>query len=381
MASTLFDLWGEAKQTLLLDSIDKAPNTAAVFIIWPKQQDGQPYLGRTNLLKRRLLRLLKERDKPSKILNLRDVAGHIEYWLTGSQIESNLLFYRLARQHFPDTYLKMVKLRMPAYVKLVLGNEYPRTTITTRVTGGKGIYYGPFRTRTAAETFESQCLDLFQIRRCEENLDPNPDHPGCIYGEMSMCLRPCQQVVTPEQYANEVERVTQFLKTDGLAMIENTTLTRDRFSEELNFEEAAKQHRKIERIRQILGLRDDLVRDIDRLNGVAVAPGSQPATVNLLFFRRGWWHGPVLFELGVSMGPGVSMDRRLRELVQALPTRDGSSGERQEHVALLARWFYSTWRDGEFIEADKLEDLPYRKLVNAIARVAKSPAQGKLDLQ
>lgn len=372
MITQLFDMWGDNRQSISIDGITETPNQAAVFLIWPRE--GQPYLGRTNLLRRRLLRLLKEREKPSRLLNLRDVADHVDYWLTGSQIESNLLFYRLARKYFPETYLKLAKLRMPAYVKLVLGNEFPKTSITTRVTGGKGIYYGPFRTRTTAETFENQMLDLFQIRRCEENLEPNAEHSGCIYGEMNMCLRPCQMIVTVEQYSTEVERVAQFLRTDGLQLIERTSSSRDRFSEELNFEEAARQHRKIERILQILGLRDDLVIDIERLNGVAVAASSTPAAVNLLFFRRGWWHGPVTFELGVATGPGVSMDRRLRELVQALPPKDGSSPERQEHLALLAKWFYSTWRDGEFIQAEKLDDLPYRKLVNAIARVAKTTA-------
>jgi excinuclease ABC subunit C len=381
--STLFDLWSETGQTSLsLADLDQAPNAPAVFVIWPRGGEGQPYLGRTSLLKRRLLRLLKERDKPSRLLNLREVAGRIDFWRTGSQIESNLLYYRLAKQHFPDSYLKLCKLRMPAYVKLTLGNEFPRTAVTSRVTGGKGIYYGPFRTRTGAETFASQFLDLFQLRRCEENLEPHPDHPGCIYGEMSMCLRPCQQIVTVEQYATEADRVGQFLQTDGMALIERNTTARDRASEDMNFEEASRLHRKIERIRQILGLRDELVRDIERLSGVAVAPCAMGSGVNLLFFRRGWWHGPVTFDLSAAMGPGMSMDRRLRELVQALPAKDGSSGERQEHLALLSKWYYSTWRDGEFLASSSLEDLPYRKLVNAIARIAKNqpPASGQMSL-
>lgn len=371
----LFDLWGDSKQSVTLDAIERTPNLAAVFLVWPRAE-GQPYLGRTSLLRRRLLRLLKEREKPSRILNLRDVSERVDFWLTGSQLESNLLLYRLARRHFPDNYQKLVKLRMPAYLKLILGNEFPRTSVTTRVTGGKGLYYGPFRTRTAAETFQSQCLDLFQIRRCEDNLEPNPEHPGCIYGEMNMCLRPCQQIVSVAQYGNEVERVTQFFRTDGGNLMESASATRDRFSEELNFEEAAKAHRKIERIRQILSLRDDLVTDLDRLNGVAVAASSDPAAVNLLFLRRGWWHGPVAFELGPGAGQGISMDRRLREMIQALPVKDPGAGERQEHLAILAKWFYSTWRDGEFIPADSLTDLPYRKLVNAIARVAKVTGNG-----
>ncbi len=105
---------------------------------------------------------------------------------------------------FPDDYLRLVKLRMPAYVKLILANEFPRTQVSTRLSASRAMHYGPFQSRAAAELFEEQFLDLFQIRRCQENLEPSPQHPGCIYGEMNRCLRPCQQVVSREEYLSEV---------------------------------------------------------------------------------------------------------------------------------------------------------------------------------
>ena len=47
--------------------------------------------------------------------------------------------------------------------------------------------------------------------------------------------------------------------------------------------------------------------------------------------------------------------------------------EKQEHLALLARWHYSTWSDGEWIGFRSLEEIPYRKLVRAISRVRQQP--------
>jgi excinuclease ABC subunit C len=259
---------------------------------------------------------------------------------------------------------------------VTLGNEFPRTAVTTRVTGGKGLYYGPFRTRAAAEHFDSQFLDLFQIRRCEDNLEPRPDHPGCIYGEMNMCLRPCQMVVTGAQYANEVARVEQFLTSGGTSLLETIGHQRQRFSEELDFEEAARQHKRYERVQQILGLRDELVSDIDHLFGVAIAPAAEYGKMNLWFVRRGFWHGPFEFPLTQQGDQIVSMDSRLRELVARVPVKDpAGTGVRQEHLALLARWFYSTWRDGEWVSCPSFEAVPFRKIVNAIGRVAK-PRQG-----
>lgn len=363
-------LWPDGRQTLSLAEIESAPNDPAVFIVWPRE--GEPYLGRTGLLRRRLLRLLRERDKPSRLLNLRDVTDHVDYWLAGSQLESSLLYYSQARQHFPDTYSKLVKLRMPAYVKVTLANEFPRTAVTTRVTGGKGLYYGPFRTRAAAEHFDSQFLDLFQIRRCEDNLAPRADHPGCIYGEMNRCLRPCQLVVSGAQYANEVARVEQFLTTQGSSLLETISHQRQRFSEELDFEEAARQHKRHERVQQILALRDELVADIDHLHGVAIAPSAVSEKMNLWFVRSGYWHGPFEFPLAQQGDQIVSMDSRIKELMTQIPAKDPvGPGIRQEHLALLSRWFYSTWRDGEWVAWPSMTAVPFRKIVNAIGRLAK----------
>ena len=110
--------------------------------------------------------------------------------------------------------------------------------ITTR-SSAEGMFYGPFASRAAAERFDGGVLDLFQIRRCEENLEPAPEHPGCMYGEMNRCLRPCQQAVSAQEYAGEVTRVEQFLRTHGDSLIESAEAARDRASKEMQFEAAA----------------------------------------------------------------------------------------------------------------------------------------------
>lgn len=358
-----------------LDSqLEAAPDRPAVFLIWPRE--GSPYLARTTVLRRRLRRMLGERPQPSRFLNLRSVASRIEYRLTASYLESSLVFYELARRHFPNSYLRLMKLRMPPYVKLILSNPFPRSQVTTRLSGARALHYGPFRTRAAAEQFESQFLDLFQMRRCQEDLAPSPQHPGCIYGEMSMCLRPCQQVVGPEEYRAEVDRVVQFLATGGHSLLDTLTQARERLSEELDFEEAQRQHKRIEKVQEVLKLRDELARDIDRLHGVAVTLSIEPECVELWFVTRGCWQEPQRFGFEIVDGKTVSLDRRLREVVASIEPRKPSIRERQEHLALLARWFYASGRDGEWIPFDSFDDLPYRRVINAMSRVlrgAKKP--------
>ena len=353
-------------------AVGEVPNADAVFVVWAG--DRSAYLAKTSMLKRRLMRIFKapdsKDDKPKRSLNLREVATRVEYWPTGSRFESMLVHYALARRYFPDDYLRMIKLRMPAYVKLILANEFPRTQVSTRLSASRALHYGPFQSRASAELFEDQFLDLFQLRRCQENLEPSPQHPGCIYGEMNRCLRPCQQVVSREEYLSEAERVREFLAGNGAAMINVASAARDRLSTEMNFEEAARQHKRLEKIEAVLALRGDLVCDIDRLYGVAIAPSLAQDSVLLWFVWQGAWQAPVRF----SLTSGVSLDQRLRELVAGVQPVMPALAERQEHLALLARWHYSTWSDGEWVGFPELDRVPYRKLVRAISRVSQSRA-------
>jgi excinuclease ABC subunit C len=352
-----------------LDSaIEALPNALAVFVLWPRE--GDPYLSKTTLLRRRLLRLLKERERPSRLLNLRHTIRRIDYHLTASAFESSVVQYEQARRLFPERYLDLLRLRQPPYVKIVLSNEFPRSHITSHLTRTAGIYFGPFRSRASAERFEAQFLDLFQMRRCQEDLQPSPEHPGCMYGEMGMCLRPCQQLVGPAEYGHEVVRVVEFLRTDGHSLLDSIQHSRDQLSEEMRFEEAARQHKRLEKVQEVLKLRDELARDVDRLDGVAITRSLDPHAVEMWFVRAGNWQEPQRFSFEVQEGRTVSLDRKLRETIATISPRKLTVRERQEYLALLARWYYSTWRDGEWLSFDSGREIPYRKLVNAVSRVA-----------
>ena len=356
------------------------PDTPAVFLLFPRE--GQPYLARTSHLRRRLRRLLSDRGHASRFLNLRGVALRCEYRLVASRLASHLVYYEQARRWFPDTYTDQIRLRFPAYVKVLMANEYPRTQVTTRLSASGAVHYGPFRTRAAAERFEQEALDLFQVRRCQEDLAPSPDHPGCVYGEMARCLRPCQQIVGPAEYRAEAERLVRFLETGGRTLLDTISATRDRFSQEMDFEQAQRQHQRHERVEQVLRLRDDLAFDIEKLYGVAVTAAPESGAVELRFVVRGAWLPEAAFRVApVSGEEMVPLDRRLRELVEALKPPRIPVRERQEHLALLSRWFYSSWRDGEWVGFDSLDQIPYRRIVRAVSKVAVSCQQSPISFE
>lgn len=347
----------------LTADLSQLPSGQAVYLLWPRE--GRPHLGRTNVLRRRLTRLAAK-------WGLARVADRVDYWLTASNLEQWQVSYALARRYFPDGYDRVLRLPKPAYVRLLLSNLFPRTQVTTRLSGARGISYGPFSSRSAAEQFESGVLDLFQLRRCQEDLVPSPEHPGCIYGEMLKCLRPCQQAVTVEEYSSEGKRVADFLSFRGAKLLDAAALARDRASNDLDFEAAAREHARWERIAALVKAPGELARDIQRLHGVAVTRAVEPLAVLLWFVRDGVWMEPRQFSVAPVAGKPTPLDTRLREIVAVIEPPKATLAERQDHLALLAKWYYSSWRDGEWLTIDDWPQAPYRRLVNAIHRVVRA---------
>jgi excinuclease ABC subunit C len=129
-------------------------------------------------------------------------------------------------------------------------------------------------------------------------------------------------------------------------------------------------HQRYQRIQEVLGLRDEMARDVDRLNAISITRAADPEAVELGWLREGSWQGFSRIEFNMADGTSVSLDARLRELALGVPGNAAPGVERMEQLAIVSRWFYSSWCDGELLMVDDWAKMPYRKLVNAVSRIA-----------
>ena len=334
---------------------------------------GRPYLGKTGNLRRRLRRLLLPRDGTATRLTLRDIARDVRYRATGSRFEADLLLYRAARIHRPDDWRRYLKLRPPAFVKVLLQNRFPRTCLTQRLTRSQALYFGPFGTRRAAEQFQQAFLDLFLVRRCTENLSPSPDHPGCIWGEMERCLRPCQAACEDRRYAQEVDRLTRFLSTGGDSFLNEARSARDRASAAMEFEAAAKHHGALAKATDALRLRDGLSRDLGELNGIVLQPSAAPRAVEVTPVYRGTMQSGARIAWEPQEPKAAYFAERFRAMLANARWSEAAPAVRADHLALLQRWHGSSFRKGEFVPFAQVDTPPIRKLANAALRLASDP--------
>jgi excinuclease UvrABC nuclease subunit len=349
------------------------PAAPAVFLLCGDDPQAEPYISKTANLRRRTQRLLGVPTEQSRRLNLRERVRWIEYTATGSDFESGFLLYQSLRSAFPETYSARLRLRFAALVKLHMENQYPRASITTRLgrLSGRAFYYGPFPSRPAAEKFANDSLDFFKMRRCVEDLHPDPQFPGCIYSEMKMCLAPCFQGCTDEEYGAEVARVQAYFESGGGSLAREISWLRDQASADLDFERAAGQHARLEKLKPLLSQLPEIVQRIDHLAGIMVQPSAAAESVNFFRIDRGCISGPLTFAIqSTEHAKSQSMESRVQEALAGLrPAQSYTAIENMEHLALLKRWYYRGTRTGEIFFADEKGGLPVRRLVRGISRV------------
>jgi len=355
-----------------LEIFASVPAQPAVFVL-RGEAGTEPYVSKTANLRRRLQRLLSVREENSKRLNLRNQVRFLEYSPSGSDFESGFLLYQLLRNEFPKTYAARLRLRFAPLVKLHLENEYPRASITSRMgrTGGKSLYFGPFLSRVNAEKFANDSLDFFKMRRCVEDLHPDPQFPGCIYSEMKMCLAPCFKGCSDDEYRVEVGRVQAYFESAGQSLESELSRQREEASNHLEFESAAGLHARLEKLKPVLAQLPEIVRRIDRLAGLIVQPSAEENSVTLFRVDAGCLAGPAMFAIQSSEHTkSQSMESRVQQAVEAMqPFVARSALEKMEHLAILKRWYYRGTRLGEIFFANSEGLLPMRRIVRGISRV------------
>jgi excinuclease UvrABC nuclease subunit len=353
------------------------PATAAVFVLRPNIAGAEPYVSKTADLRRRLQRLLGAAE--GRRLSLRQRVSAVEFEEVGGDFEAGFALYRLLRAEFPSKYAERMHLRPAPLVQFLRENPYPRVAVTSRIRSLRsgGTYFGPFATRAEAEQYTNDLLDFFLLRRCTEELAPDPKFPGCVYSEMKMCLAPCFQGCSDERYSEESARVGRYLESSGHSLLVEIGRARDEASERLEFEAAAAAHARLEKLKAVQNRIGEIVHRIDRLNGLMLQPSHLPEHIALFRVAGGMLHGPIAFDLRArGLNPDSkqpqSMEARINELLRAAgPVAPTSAQEWMEHLAILKRWYYRTNKVGEIFFEDEHGTLPMRRVVRAVGRVLK----------
>jgi excinuclease ABC subunit C len=269
----------------LVERIRELPDRPGIYIF--KDVDGKVlYVGKATSLRKRASSYLT-RDHEPRLAAMVHEAIDVEYVVTDSPSEALLIENNWIKAKRPRYNILLRDDKTYPYIKLTLGDEYPRIAFTRRILNDKGDYFGPFLPGGLARKAIKLVQKLFQVRVCRIEIDGSLPRP-CLYYDMHRCLGPCAAgLTTKAAYDDAVQQARLFLSGRNEQLIRRLKKDMWEASEDLDFEHAAQIRDTLTEIeatsqrRKLSSVEDE---DLD-VYGVHVGGGN--AAVVALIMRGG----------------------------------------------------------------------------------------------
>ena len=274
-----FDLKKELKQL---------PNRPGVYLMHDAN-DQIIYVGKAKILKNRVKQYFQTGIRRSSKIEL--MIGRIawfEYIVVDSELEALVLENNLIKEHSPKYNTMLKDSKTYPYIKVTVGEDYPRVLLTREQKKDKARYFGPYALSGSISSMIELIRKLFRIRTCNRSLpkDIGKERP-CLYHQIGQCDAPCMGKISKEDYHASVERVLKFLSRDYddvLKMLEGKMLAA---SEKLEFEKAAEYRdlmARVEALHQEQKADDSLSEERDV---IASASEGNNTVISVFFERNG----------------------------------------------------------------------------------------------
>jgi excinuclease ABC subunit C len=260
------------------------PQQPGVYIF--KDKEGQViYVGKAIILRNRVRSYFQspERLHP-KVRAMMNRVADLDYVVTSSEVEALILENNLIKEHRPRYNIDLKDDKSYPYVKITLGDKYPRVYITREKMDGVSRYFGPYTDVGSLRESLKVLSSIFPLRRCR--VFRTGSRP-CLNRDMKKCLAPCTGLVPVEEYRAMVDGVTKFLEGDIKSLLGRLEQEMKEAAARLDFEQAARLR---DSIASIIKIQEKQLINFDKpynLDLIVVEKGEEKALVMLFKLRSG----------------------------------------------------------------------------------------------
>ncbi|MCM1087069.1 MAG: excinuclease ABC subunit UvrC [Muribaculaceae bacterium] len=214
--------------------------------------------------------------------------ARFEYIVTDSELEALVLENNLIKEHSPKYNTMLKDDKTYPYIKVTLGEEYPRILFAREIKKDRSKYFGPYTSAAAVKDTIELMNKLYQLRTCNRKLprDIGLDRP-CLNYHIKQCLAPCQGYIEKEHYRERVEQALDFLNGNYKPILKELEQKMQEASEQLAFEEAIRYrdlYNSVKSVAQKQKITDSNGEDKDI---IALAKDENDAVVQVFFVRDG----------------------------------------------------------------------------------------------
>ena len=333
------------------EELKKLPAKPGVYIMHD-EKDAIIYVGKAISLKNRVRQYFQSsRNKGPKIEQMVTRIRRFEYIVTDSELEALVLECNLIKEHRPKYNTMLKDDKTYPYIKVTLGEEFPRILFSRTMKKDKSRYFGPYTSAGAVKDTIELMNKLFRLRVCNRNLprDIGLERP-CLNYHIKQCDAPCQGYISREAYREQVDQALEFLNGNYKPILQMLEKQMMEASEALDFERAIELRDLLNSVKQVAQKQKITASDGEDKDVIAVSTDRKEAVVQVFFVRNGRLIGREHFYLQVAPHDNRStiINSFLKQFYSGTPfiPKEIMLQEEIEDREVLEQWL-STKRNGK----------------------------------
>ena len=362
----------EVKEFDVKEELGKLPKKPGVYIMHDAD-DTILYVGKAKNLHNRVRSYFKENiGRGPQIDKMVSLIARFEYIVTASELEALVLENNLIKEYSPKYNTLLKDDKTYPYIKVTLGEEYPRVMTVRQMKKDKAKYFGPFTNGGVKESIDL-INKLYQLRTCSRKLprDCGKERP-CLNYHIGQCCAPCEGGISKEAYAERIDKAIDFLNGRQQPIIKELKEKMQQASEKMDFEEAIRYRDLIESVKKVSETQKMSDKVGDDKDIIALAIDGNETVVQVFFLRNGKLIGREHFYMTQveELTPDNILTSFVKQFYAGTPfiPREIMLQETIEDMELVERWL--TARKGARVHLRVPQKGAKERLVDLAARNA-----------
>ena len=270
------------------EELKKLPKNPGVYMMHDAN-DSIIYVGKAvNLHNRVRSYFRKIVGRGPQIDKMVEQIARFEYIVTDSELEALVLENNLIKEHCPKYNTMLKDDKTYPYIKVTLGEDYPRVLFSRQMKKDKSKYFGPYTSAAAVKDTIELLNRLYCLRTCNRVLprDIGLDRP-CLNYHIKQCLAPCQGYISKEDYRGRVNQAMDFLNGNYAPLLNDLQEKMLQASENMEFEEAIRYRDLYNSVKSVAQKQKITDSDGEDKDIIALAKEDTDAVVQVFFVRDG----------------------------------------------------------------------------------------------
>lgn len=272
----------------IAEELKKLPDQPGVYIMHDAR-DAIIYIGKAVSLRKRVHQYFQpSHDEGLKKAQMVRQIARFEYIVTDSELEALVLECNLIKEHRPKYNTMLRDDKTYPYIKVTLGEDFPRVLFSRQQKKDKSRYFGPYTSAGAVKDTIELVNKIYQLRTCSRNLprDIGKERP-CLNYHIHQCQAPCQGYISKEEYRKRVDAVIEFLNGSYAPVIRSLEEKMNAASAGMEFEKAIEYRELLGSVKQIAQKQKITHNDGEDKDIIALAADDRDAVVQVFFVRDG----------------------------------------------------------------------------------------------